>query len=92
MRNNPFGKGDPRFDYQKHKVNTERYGPTGDWNVNMNPVKDEQVMQKRDNIAQNIQFYKESLVKKRSAIFASMTERNAYERLNSLTNGDIIAS
>ena len=58
----------------------------------MNPVKDEQVMQKRDNIAQNIQFYKESLVKKRSAIFASMTERNAYERLNSLTNGDIIAS
>ena len=40
MKNNPFGTGDPRFDYQKLKVEVQRDEPTGDWNVNMSPVKD----------------------------------------------------
>jgi hypothetical protein len=37
---NPFGKGDPRFDYQKMKINKERDGPTGDFNIHMAAVVD----------------------------------------------------
>jgi len=38
MKNNPFGKGDPRFEYQKAKVIKEREGPTGDFNIHMESV------------------------------------------------------
>ena len=37
---NPFGKGDPRFDYQKAKINNQKTGPTGDFNVHMAAVVD----------------------------------------------------
>jgi hypothetical protein len=39
-KNNPFGKGEPRFDYQKPRVNFDRKGPTGDFNIHMLPVQD----------------------------------------------------
>lgn len=35
MKNNPFGKSDPRFEYQKEKIDKEREGPTGDFNIHM---------------------------------------------------------
>lgn len=48
---NPFGKGDPRFDYQRQKVGKERVGgPTGDFNIHMDAVIDKDVVQKREAI------------------------------------------
>ena len=41
---NPFGKGDPRFDYQKAPISKERDGPTGDFNIHMQAVKDKEVL------------------------------------------------
>ena len=41
---NPFGKGDPRFDYQKASISKERDGPTGDFNIHMQAVKDKEVL------------------------------------------------
>jgi hypothetical protein len=43
-KNNPFGAGDPRFDYQKAKIGRDRDGPTGDFNVHMAAVKDKDVL------------------------------------------------
>ena len=43
MKNNPFGAGDPRFCYQKAKIDRSREGPTGDFNIHMAAVKDKDV-------------------------------------------------
>jgi hypothetical protein len=56
LKNNPFGKGDPRFDYQKPKVNFERNGPTGDFNIHMQPIKDQEIDRKREAIQKTLQF------------------------------------
>ena len=50
MKNNPFGKGDVRFEYQKQKIDREREVPTGDFNVHMPAVLDRDVEKKRDAI------------------------------------------
>jgi hypothetical protein len=57
-KNNPFGAGDPRFDYQKAKIGKDREGPTGDFNVHMAAVKDKEVLQKRQAIQRTLKFQK----------------------------------
>lgn len=47
MKNNPFGTGDPRFIYQKAKIDRSREGPTGDFNIHMAAVKDKEMVDKR---------------------------------------------
>jgi hypothetical protein len=56
MKNNPFGAGDPRFEYQKAKIDRSRDGPTGDFNIHMAAVKDKEVEQKRDAISNTLKF------------------------------------
>jgi hypothetical protein len=47
MKNNPFGISDPRFSYQKAKIDRTRDGPTGDFNIHMAAVKDSEFIQKK---------------------------------------------
>ena len=56
MKNNPFGAGDPRFKYQKVKIDRSRDGPTGDFNIHMSAVKDKDVENKRQAITNTLRF------------------------------------
>lgn len=58
MRNNPFGAADPRFDYQKAKIDRSRIGPTGDFNIHMEAVKDKEAESKRSAISNTLAFQK----------------------------------
>jgi hypothetical protein len=77
---NPFGKGDPRFDYQRQKVGKERVGgPTGDFNIHMDAVIDKDVVQKREAIQNGLQKQKALFNSQPQAVFASSVPRKTFE-------------
>lgn len=75
MKNNPFGKSDARFEYQKEKIDKERDGPTGDFNIHMHSVVDKDVEKKRDAIQWTIQVAKQQMQNLPNAVFASGVNR-----------------
>lgn len=75
MKNNPFGKSDPRFEYQKEKVDKKREGPTGDFNIHMKPVIDKEVESKREAIQNTLTYHRQEVAKIPNAVFASAVSR-----------------
>ena len=93
MKNNPFGKSDPRFEYQKEKIDKEREGPTGDFNVHMQAVIDKDVEKKRDAIQNTLKVQKQLIMNQPNAVFASSVERYEKaptEQLSSMRTHDAV--
>ena len=82
MKNNPFGKGDPRFEYQKTKIQKEREGPTGDFNIHMEAVKDNDVLHKRNAIQNTLKFQKQVFSLQPNAVFTSATDRKPFDSIS----------
>mmetsp|Transcript_37590 Transcript_37590/g.49489 ORF Transcript_37590/g.49489 Transcript_37590/m.49489 type:complete len:94 (+) Transcript_37590:1525-1806(+) len=69
---NPFGTGNPRFDYQKQPKQTEN---STDINNGMISVKDRDVMEKRLAFQKTIELHKKVQDMQPNAIFKSQIER-----------------
>ena len=70
---NPFGTGNPRFEYQKQPKKNEL---STDMNNGMISVKDKEVMEKRMAFQKTIELHKKMQELQPNAIFKSSIERD----------------
>ena len=79
---NPFGTGNPRFEYQKAPKKSEL---STDMNNGMISVKDKDVMDKRHAFQKTIELHKKMQDLQPNSIFKSVTERECQDKSTRLT-------